>query len=99
MKSDLCVGGPLAGQRFSSEHEYFKTVDRPTLNSAALFLDDPVVIKTVEEVTYRREFFHTPEGMASFWAPATQTPLESITLLLETYERWGVAHTECGDGK
>jgi hypothetical protein len=41
---------------------------------------------SVELTRYRSEVFHTPQGDVSFWTPEGQTPLETITLLLETYE-------------
>jgi hypothetical protein len=36
---------------------------------------------------YRAETFHTPQGDVEFWVPHGQTPLESITMLLDGFER------------
>ncbi len=89
-KSFLCVGGPLAGRRYAPESKTGFTVPARTYTAA----DDPASSefrpnKTIdaELVRYRVEPFHTPQGSVSFWVPERQTPLETITLLLETYER------------
>ncbi len=36
---------------------------------------------------YRAEKFFTPQGDVTFWVPRDQTPLQTITVLLECYER------------
>jgi hypothetical protein len=79
-KSMLCVGGPRAGKRYTILHGSGFVV--PV--SEDLQSDRPA---SIELRSYRAEVFHTPQGDVSFWVPAGQTPLETITLLLETYER------------
>ena len=46
--------------------------------------NDPV---KVEFADYREETFYTPQGDVSFWVPEGQTLLDTITMLLESYEQ------------
>lgn len=84
-KSYLCVGGPLAGLRYEAA---------PGSGFAVPVITDRTFVNSYNEVQpeferheYRRETFHTPQGDVSMWIPAGQTPLQTITMLLETYER------------
>lgn len=90
-KSMLCVGGPRSGQRYAILHG---AGFRVPVQQPAPEIDDPTSENyrpnnpvKVEFTDYRAELFHTPQGDVSFWVPAGQTPLETITLLLESYER------------
>lgn len=78
-KSMLCVGGTRAGERYAILHG--------TGFRVPVKQDKPNKSPQIEFTDYRAEIFHTPEGDVSFWVPAGQTPLETITLLLETYEQ------------
>lgn len=89
-KSMLCVGGPLAGKRRAILYGNGFVV--PVLKDADLAathlpVDDPKATTDFVRVGYRSEVFRTPDGDVSFWVPEDQTPLETITLLLETYEK------------
>ena len=82
----LCVGGPLSGQRYEVAGGAGFTVPvAPPLDLRTIGPAMPDVVK-VEFARYREERFHTPQGDVSFWTPTDQTPLETITLLLESYE-------------
>jgi hypothetical protein len=88
-KSRLCVGGPQAGKRYDAIlHGSGFLVPAKMETSAARPTSDPV---KVEFTDYRAEVFHTPQGDVSFWVPAEQTPLETITLLLDYYENVSTA--------
>lgn len=82
-KSMLCVGGPRAGQRYAILHGNGFRV--PITDPAPI--GDTSVAVEVKWADYRAEPFHTPQGDVEFWVPAGQTPLETITLLLESYEK------------
>jgi hypothetical protein len=90
-KSMLCIGGPRDGQRYAILHG---TGFRVPVQQPDPELDDPTSenyrpnkpIK-IEFTDYRAELFHTPQGDVSFWVPVGQTPLETITMLLESYEQ------------
>lgn len=83
-KSMLCIGGPRARERYAVLHGTGFRVPVPE----RLSVTDPVgdALK-VEYFDYHAEVFHTPQGDVSFWVPVGQTPLETITMLLEAYER------------
>lgn len=89
-QSLLCVGGPNAGQRRAVLHGTgFRT---PILKDMPVMVrwnpnEMPEAPTAYDFVEYRAEYFHTPQGDVSFWVPFQQTPLETITLLLETYEQ------------
>jgi hypothetical protein len=85
-RSMLCVGGPRSGQRYAILHgSGFKVpVTRAQESEQIKHSSDPY---KVEIVDYRAEHFNTPQGEVSFWVPAQQTPLQTITLLLEAYEK------------
>jgi hypothetical protein len=87
-KSMLCVGGPRSGVRYAVLHGsgFRVPIRQQTTESDPDHVDyRPNKVK-VEFADYREETFHTPQGDVSFWVPNGQTPLETITLLLETYE-------------
>jgi hypothetical protein len=86
--SMLCVGGPLAGRRYDAQPGAgFVT---PVRTSSLAEFDPshymPNATVSVVLTHYRAETFHTPQGDVAFWTPEGQTALETITLLLETYE-------------
>ena len=89
-KSMLCVGGPRAGQRYAVLYgSGFRVPIKPDVpendpQSPEWQPNKPV---KVEFADYREETFHTPQGDTSFWVPQGQTPLETITMLLEAYEQ------------
>jgi len=77
----LCVGGPLAGER--------KTIlygDRLLGEERVAFAQFNPRLAT-HYVEYRRQIFGTPQGDLSFWIPVGQTPMETMRLLCEAYER------------
>lgn len=87
-KSYLCVGGPLGGKRYAILYGTGFTVpvyeEMPDPESLDYQPNKPV---KVENIRYREETFRTQEGDVSFFVPEGQTPFETMTLLLETYER------------
>lgn len=89
-KSMLCVGGPLSGRRFEAERGTGFTVPvaKPETTSDPE-AEDYRPNATVEYVNhhYKAETFHTPQGDVEFYSPHTQTPLESITILLDGFEK------------
>lgn len=87
----LCIGGPHDGKRFASHRGAGFRV--PVLPDRIILDGDSFtrgqlegLLAEIETVQYRAETFRTPQGDVSFWVPEGQTPLETITLLLETYE-------------
>lgn len=83
--SMLCIGGPHSGQRFAVRGgNGFRVAVSPCTS-----VGDPTKSEsvTVAFTDYRAEFFHTPQGDVSFWVPVGQTPLQTLTILLEVYER------------
>jgi hypothetical protein len=88
-KSMLCVGGPEAGRRYhAARGSGFRVAVRGPL--PPLNLSEAVAAEVSHEiVSYRAEYFHTPQGDVTFWVPEGQTPLETMTILLECYERAG----------
>jgi len=88
-KSMLCVGGPCAGQRFDAQtHVGFCVPIEVKYSYNDPHSEDFQPNKKIDvaDVYYRSETFHTPQGEISFWTPTNQTPIETITTLLETYE-------------
>lgn len=87
VKSLLCVGGPYAGQRYESTNEAgFRAAVLPPVKLAF----DPDVEETFADIVvveYRVLQFRTEQGEVEFWVPSGQTALDTITMLLETYER------------
>ena len=89
-KSMLCVGGPSAGKRYATLFGNGFIVpemrDGP-MNDPLHEEYQPNKPPAPHFTRYRREVFRTNEGDVSFWVPEGQTQLQTITLLLETYER------------
>lgn len=88
LRSFLCVGGALSGQRKAVHHGTGFSV----LQFSGASLDKPDREGTpapLVQADYRLEHFNTPEGVVNFWVPAEQTPLQTINLLLKTYEDSG----------
>jgi hypothetical protein len=48
---------------------------------------DPDAAEQADNTEYRYEAFLTREGVVGFWTPAGQTQLETMTMLLECFER------------
>ncbi len=91
-KSMLCIGGPLDGKRFAAQSGAgFRVPVRLETSMADPNSADyqPNAQVPVEITGYKSEVFHTPQGDVSFWVPTRQTPLETITMLLEAYEAHG----------
>jgi hypothetical protein len=85
-KSMLCVGGVRARQRYAVLYgSGFRVPIMEDESAENHNLNPPETVK-VEFADYREETFHTPQGDVSFWVPEGQTPLETITMLLEAYE-------------
>lgn len=82
--SHLCVGGPYSGKRHDAGmNTMFRVLKRRP------FLLDPSPMPSdleTEEVIYRIERIHTVEGEVAFWTPTSQSTIDSIKMLLETYE-------------
>lgn len=84
----LCIGGPLMGQKRAVLHgRCFSVPIADPLPVGPMDLSAATEIMTVEFVNYRSGTFGTPQGYVEFWVPEGQTPLETITMLLEAYER------------
>lgn len=85
--SDLCVSGPIAGQRRAVSHEdrFRVAVLLPAVLSE-LDKANPLDIVQMKDFVYRRISFEMPEGSTSFWAPEGQTTQQTLTMLLEAYE-------------
>lgn len=93
-KSMLCIGGPLAGKRFEAKSGAgFSVPVREELPDSTSVDYQPNKSVTVEYFHYREEVFHTPQGDVFFWVLESQTPLETMKLLLESYENKLTAHT------
>lgn len=91
LKSMLCVGGPRDGQRMDSQVGSGFVV--PTSKPLPPTLGNLYPTKVEVEFTkYKAEFFNTPQGELSFWVPENQTPLETMTRLLESYEQQRAAN-------
>lgn len=85
--SHLCIGGPRAGQRMAVRGETFKVVvpHRLRLHPYDCKPPDEPSIATVE---YRiQQLALDQDNHVRFWAPSTQSPMETMRLLLETYEQ------------
>jgi len=86
-KSYLCVGGPIAGQKYNAGgHNHFKV---PVRNKTKNMLDptnEPMEPTSIENVIYKEETFHTRQGIITFWIPSDQTWYETMKLLLEGYK-------------
>lgn len=83
--SYLCVGGPRAGQRFEADRRSgFRVPVTPQLSVAVGPIPGDKV--QVEIMEYRAEGFHTETGDVWFWVPQGQSQLETMKLLLSTYE-------------
>lgn len=82
--SHVCVGGPLAGKRYLAKSERgFRAAVRPKTTLTVPLSDK---ITTIATVDYKRDSFHTTDGDISFWVPNDQTPLQTMTILLDNYE-------------
>lgn len=85
--SHLCVGGPLSGRRYLAKSEHGFTVPlRPEISLKAQ-PHNAVDGITVETMQYKRDTFHTTDGDISFWVPNDQSPLQTMTILLDSYEK------------
>lgn len=86
--SDLCVGGPLDGKRFTAARGsgFRVPVCKEPMPDPASIDYLPNATVTVVDQRYRSEAFHTPQGDVTFWVPEGQTPLQTITRLLKVYE-------------
>ena len=85
----LCIGGPSAGKRVDAQPGAgFRVPVQTEHNYSDPHSEDFQPNKKIDiiDVYYRSETFHTPQGKVSFWTPADQTPLETIIMLLESYE-------------
>src|SRR5262245_23814399 len=85
----VCVGGPLAGQRFQSFSENGFVV--PKLDQSVFRADIGPAGGRSPPVTYfryRDETFNTPEGPMIVWAPEGQTIRETMQELLTTYQNY-----------
>lgn len=89
MKSYLCVGGPLAGQKYDAPGNNFKVPIQESASTSEIY--DNVVIKTI---TYIEETFRTHQGDITFWIPQGQTWFDTMILLLDGYELTNAAITE-----
>ncbi len=84
----LCVGGPLAGQRYAVHHGKGFTVPvRVTVPEGNPQDCEPAIHPSPEFTDYRQEMFTTGQGRVTFWVPARQTQLDTMKLLLESYEQ------------
>jgi hypothetical protein len=85
IKSYLCVGGPHSGRLVAQKHDsfYVQSTDAPLKLNEPWSKDSEITVATIE---YRRCYFSTPQGLISFWTPSDQTPLQTLNLLLETYQ-------------
>ncbi len=83
----LCVGGPRGGQRVVASEYGFKAPSHKTRISV---VDYPFkagdALAEVEYTVYKADQISTPQGMISFWIPINQTPMETMTLLMDAYE-------------
>ena len=85
----LCVGGPHAGRRYLPL-QGSNTLRVAIMPEYGLFVGTFLVPDRAKAETfeYIAQEFHTPQGKIVFWVPRTQTPLETVTLLTECYERY-----------
>jgi len=88
------VGGPLDGQRKDSENpDGFNVLVREPMPNAGSYIpaNSPVEMASVERVAYRVETITFPDGAAQFWVPNGQPGKQTMTMLLESYERASIA--------
>lgn len=82
-KTMLCVGGPMAGMRFASQSPLgFKV---PVCKKYTF-----IETKEIFDISYNyyhEQRFITELGSISFWVPIDQKPKETMSLLIEEYER------------
>ena len=96
----LCIGGPRDGKRY---HVLHGNGFRVAVTEPVSYLDDyrygGEACTKVEFTDYHAELFRTPQGDVEFWVPVGQTPLETITRLLESYEarRWSLRQKRCAE--
>lgn len=83
--SYLCIGGPRAGQRYDADRRFgFRAAVVPPLSVAVGPIPgDKIQAQIVE---YRAECFHTETEDIWFWVPQGQSQLQTMNLLLGTYE-------------
>jgi hypothetical protein len=83
-RSYLCVGGPKAGQRIAVRDgcSFFRI---PIRHGSSLSADAAIVTYT----EYREQYFplDATGNNITVWAPAEQSHLETMTMLLAAYER------------
>ena len=77
----------MAGKRYEAGSNGFRTAVKSTMIKFSSDDNYEAAMEAVEIVEYRFEAFHTPQGDISFWTPTTQTPFQTMVLLLEAYER------------
>lgn len=85
LESSICVGGPHSGRHYLSvrDENFTCPVRRQKAAEFVVRGDEPK--QEIVHVTYVRQEISTPDGSVSFWVPEGQTPLETMTLLLERF--------------
>lgn len=88
-RTDLCLGGPLDGQRYDvGDVSTFRVPLRSPMRVAEI--EDMRRVSaavTTEHVLYVLTWFNTPDGRVSFWTPYGTTPLDAMRQLVEGYRR------------
>lgn len=85
-KSLLCIGGPYSGQRVelvNGDRFYVPAPARAHVEGNACF----GLSRSLNSVAYVEQRVRTPDGEASFFVPEGQSALDTMTMLLEAYER------------
>ena len=86
-KGLLCVGGPLAGQRYKAEPGAYQFVAQlPKMLPMSAHAADAMVEGWKIQVTYQHKAFHTEASVHDIWVPVDQNDHQTMTLLLGTYE-------------
>src|SRR5262245_60979933 len=83
----VCVGGPLAGKRYEAEKDWFST---PMKQPGETWKQSPMEVNSnsvVSIVVYQETTFYTPDGGLTFWTPTGQTHMQSMEMLLDTYQQ------------
>lgn len=85
MNTFLCIGGPLAGQRYASKYMSFNIAVRPKMSLSG-FQSNSVMEKiNSKTVTYVRDSIYTPAGPNYFWIPEGQSPEDTLSMLFQAY--------------
>jgi hypothetical protein len=89
-KQMLCVGGPRSGERhallYGSTMRFYIDDRIPIASSEISSGHKPTVINP-RFADYEIQKWHMPDGVIELLVPVRQTPRETMTMLLNAFER------------